>query len=230
LERHLQPSRVTQVFRAEEDVGGKASPDAKDWPWLRPDVGGRESEEVEDKGRLLLDSIIRTSEQNSRAKQRLREKQTELDAGENMAPEMINPGLDGLERQFHSSCGVTSNEGGSRTRSWSETASGQTLEPLDFSFEDEDDGSNRQVLFGRDHDVGDDDEEALGNSIHQLNHSAVPSSSDMDNFRQSLDSATSMVFHRRTGLPLTSSPAPLRKGKANFDYDSSINSPHDIKR
>lgn len=38
-----------------------------------------------------------------------------------------------------------------------------------------------------------------------------------------------MVFHARTGLPLTSSPAPLRKGKICFDYDSSLNSVTAIK-
>lgn len=32
------------------------------------------------------------------------------------------------------------------------------------------------------------------------------------------------------GLPLTSSPAPLRRGHGKFDYDSAIASPHDIKR
>jgi len=32
------------------------------------------------------------------------------------------------------------------------------------------------------------------------------------------------------GLPLTSSPAPLRRGLGKFDYDSAISSPHDIKK
>ena len=35
---------------------------------------------------------------------------------------------------------------------------------------------------------------------------------------------------RVSGLPLTSSPAPLRRGKGKFDYDSAISTPHDIKR
>lgn len=39
----------------------------------------------------------------------------------------------------------------------------------------------------------------------------VPSTSDTAKFRQSLDHAASMVFHSRTGLPLTSSPAPVRR-------------------
>ena len=38
-----------------------------------------------------------------------------------------------------------------------------------------------------------------------------------------------MVFQRRTGLPLTSSPAPMRRG-IKFDFDSGINTPKDIKR
>ncbi|XP_063878819.1 atos homolog protein A-like isoform X2 [Scylla paramamosain] len=50
----------------------------------------------------------------------------------------------------------------------------------------------------------------------------IPSASAKAQFRRSLDSATNMVFHSKTGLPLTSSPAPLRKGK-RFDYDSTLN-------
>lgn len=70
----------------------------------------------------------------------------------------------------------------------------------------------------------------LSFSTNLLDHSAVPSTSEMDKFRYRLDSAASMVFHSRTGLPLTSSPAPLRRGKSCFDYDSSINSVSGIKR
>lgn len=57
----------------------------------------------------------------------------------------------------------------------------------------------------------------------------IPSASEKAQFRRSLDSATNMVFHSKTGLPLTSSPAPLRKGKS-FDYDSSLNNIAAIKR
>ncbi|XP_032673700.1 uncharacterized protein LOC116845301 [Odontomachus brunneus] len=52
----------------------------------------------------------------------------------------------------------------------------------------------------------------------------VPSALEQERFRRSLENATSMVFHSRTGLPLTSSPAPLRRGSCCFDYDSSLNS------
>lgn len=58
----------------------------------------------------------------------------------------------------------------------------------------------------------------------------IPSPTDQAKFRKSFDNAASMVFHSRTGLPLTSSPAPVRKGKKCFDYDSSINSVSAIKR
>ncbi|XP_017784073.1 PREDICTED: protein FAM214A isoform X2 [Nicrophorus vespilloides] len=57
----------------------------------------------------------------------------------------------------------------------------------------------------------------------------IPSPFEKAKFRKNLDSAASMVFHSRTGLPLTSSPAPIRRGKSCFDYDSSINSVSDIK-
>lgn len=52
----------------------------------------------------------------------------------------------------------------------------------------------------------------------------VPTASERERFRRSFDSAASMVFHTRTGLPLTSSPAPVRRGTSHFDYDSSLNS------
>lgn len=58
----------------------------------------------------------------------------------------------------------------------------------------------------------------------------VPSAIEQANFRKNLDNAASMVFHSRTGLPLTSSPAPVRRGKSCFDFDSSINSVSAIKR
>lgn len=58
----------------------------------------------------------------------------------------------------------------------------------------------------------------------------VPSQVEKARFKKDLDNAASMVFHSRTGLPLTSSPAPVRRGKTCFDFDSSINSVSAIKR
>jgi hypothetical protein len=58
----------------------------------------------------------------------------------------------------------------------------------------------------------------------------VPSALDKAKFRRSLDSAASMVFHSRTGLPLTSSPAPVRRGTTCFDFDSTLNSVSAIRR
>ncbi|KAK8743209.1 hypothetical protein OTU49_017399 [Cherax quadricarinatus] len=85
------------------------------------------------------------------------------------------------------------------------------------------------------------EEEDFGVQLRDLNHVddevekicngkgvPIPSASEKAQFRRSLDSATNMVFHSKTGLPLTSSPAPLRKGK-RFDYDSSLNSVAAIK-
>ncbi|XP_063237686.1 atos homolog protein A isoform X2 [Bacillus rossius redtenbacheri] len=57
-----------------------------------------------------------------------------------------------------------------------------------------------------------------------LSDRPVPSALDKAKFRRSFDSAASMVFHSRTGLPLTSSPAPVRRGTSRFDFDSSLNS------
>lgn len=58
----------------------------------------------------------------------------------------------------------------------------------------------------------------------------VPSPTEVDRFRWRFDSAASMVFHTKTGLPLTSSPAPLRRGNNCFDFDDSINGISGIKR
>ncbi|XP_026742198.1 protein FAM214A [Trichoplusia ni] len=57
----------------------------------------------------------------------------------------------------------------------------------------------------------------------------VPSPTEMDRFRWRFDSAASMVFSTKTGLPLTSSPAPLRRGNNCFDFDDSINGISGIK-
>lgn len=60
---------------------------------------------------------------------------------------------------------------------------------------------------------------------------SIPSANKKAAFRKSFDSATSMVFHSRNGLPLTSSPAPMRRrGGIKFDFDSGISTPKDIKR
>nr|CAD7414599.1 unnamed protein product [Timema poppensis] len=59
---------------------------------------------------------------------------------------------------------------------------------------------------------------------------SIPSALDKAKFRRSFDSAASMVFHSRTGLPLTSSPAPVRRGTSRFDFDSSLNSVSAIRR
>jgi len=123
-----------------------------------------------------------------------------------------------------------------RIRSFSETCNSsrngfdakQALRPLDFSFDDFDDtwsltaesveslnNSNLHTSDKRRNSTDDDD--------------SVPSANKKNAFRKSFDSATSMVFQSRTGLPLTSSPAPMRRG-IKFDFDSGINTPKDIKR
>lgn len=62
------------------------------------------------------------------------------------------------------------------------------------------------------------------------NSHVVPSAAEKLKFRRSLDSATSMVFHKKTGLPLTSSPAPIRKSGTCFDFDSSLTTVAAIKK
>lgn len=79
----------------------------------------------------------------------------------------------------------------------------------------------------------DDDKEVQidgKNGANDISNNNIPSALEQAKFRKNLDSAASMVFHSRTGLPLTSSPAPVRRGKSCFDFDSSINSVSAIKR
>lgn len=120
------------------------------------------------------------------------------------------------------------------------------LQPLDLSFDqdisywsDHDhQRGNRSPLSSVQSPTTDyfEDEEDFEDNLESSNTDkenlpSIPTSNDKDTFRQSFASATSMVFHRRTGLPLTSSPAPLRKGpKSKFDFDSTLTSPNDIKR
>ncbi|CAG0917090.1 unnamed protein product [Notodromas monacha] len=82
----------------------------------------------------------------------------------------------------------------------------------------------------REEEDEDIEEESLHVSEARLAKRDVPSRTAQDEFRRSLDSAASLVFHQRTGLPLTSSPAPARRGKASdFGFDSSLTSVHAIK-
>ena len=125
--------------------------------------------------------------------------------------------------------------GSMRVRSYSEASSPfmfsfgtpnifQTLEPLDMSFEDFDD----HLSFSTDSiEIEERRSEKRRSSIDE---DSVPSANKKAAFRKSFDSATSMVFHSRNGLPLTSSPAPMRRGGIKFDFDCRISTPKDIKR
>ena len=93
------------------------------------------------------------------------------------------------------------------------------LQPLDFSFDCEAEESWDTA--------GSSSGEKRRNSVED--EETVPSANKKNAFRKSFDSAASMVFQRRTGLPLTSSPAPMRRG-IKFDFDSGIATPKDIKR
>jgi len=128
------------------------------------------------------------------------------------------------------------NEISNRVRSYSETCSNgvkipekkfrPTLQPLDFTFDDYDDNwlSTAESYETYNSSFNGDKRRK---SIDE--DDSVPSANKKNAFRKSFDSAASMVFQRRTGLPLTSSPAPMRRG-IKFDFDSGINTPKDIKR
>ena len=95
------------------------------------------------------------------------------------------------------------------------------LDPLDISFE------SFEFDWSRFGEAGERVEKRRVEE--EEDDESVPSSNKKNAFRKSFNSATSMVFHRRTGLPLTSSPAPMRRG-VKFDFDSGISNPKDIKR
>lgn len=84
----------------------------------------------------------------------------------------------------------------------------------------------QKITFDNDNTESDQEEK----NKQTQNGIGIPTASDQAKFRKNLDSAASMVFHSRTGLPLTSSPAPVRRGKSCFDFDSSINSVSAIRR
>ena len=128
------------------------------------------------------------------------------------------------------------NQVSNRIRSYSETCSNgvkipekksrPTLQPLDFTFDDYDENwSSTTESFETYNNSFNGDKRRI--SIDE--DDSVPSANKKNAFRKSFDSAASMVFQRRTGLPLTSSPAPMRRG-IKFDFDSGINTPKDIKR
>jgi len=154
------------------------------------------------KSDILLGAILRTCERN---------RHLEADG----SPQQVSNGLKGR-----------------RLRTESENIGQQChhlLEPLDLSFDNSKDWSE---------DDEEEEEEEEPEEVQQTSRRSsfsqgeghVPTPDECASFRQSFDSATSMVFHRRTGLPLTSSPAPLRRGRDKFDFDDSITSPHAIKK
>lgn len=67
------------------------------------------------------------------------------------------------------------------------------------------------------------------NNVNSTKTIPVPSAQDKLKFRRSLDSAAQLVFHRCSGFPLTSSPAPVRRNHNSFSFDSSLNSVSAIK-
>jgi hypothetical protein len=121
-----------------------------------------------------------------------------------------------------------------RTRSYSETAndvwnSKKDLAPLDISFESF--NESWSTLPNKPAESIENYNQITGdkrrNSVED--NYIVPSTIKKNAFKKSFDSAASMVFQSRNGLPLTSSPAPMRRG-IKFDFDSGINTPKDIKR
>lgn len=194
---------VTQVYRAETVSPTPAQQQQQ-----------HHHQPPQSKAELLLSSIVRTSERN----QRLSEEEAKVVVGEYLHVNVDEEEEEGELCDKFSSLDTAGTKIG-------------RLDPLDLSFDNDGVSSiwSDELSVGGRSPLDVSDEEVAVNGISQVLID-VPSSAQKDTFRKSFDSATSMVFHRRTGLPLTSSPAPLRKGKAKFDFDSTISSPNDIKR
>ncbi len=172
-----------------------------------------------DKSEILLGAIIRTSERN--------EKESGSDSGE---PEDTWKKIwkKKEENWLHSQInhGLLPSLGGARSKKAVEVPQRRTRRRLcdedvvgyEDEVEDEEDEDDEGLI-----------EDGLARAVSPSG-GVIPTLSDQEGFQKNFSSATSMVFHGRTGLPLTSSPAPLRKGKSKFEFDSSISSPNDIKR
>ncbi|CAH1789359.1 unnamed protein product [Owenia fusiformis] len=58
----------------------------------------------------------------------------------------------------------------------------------------------------------------------------VPSAQEKATYRKSVDSSSNIIFHHSTGLPMQSSPAPMKKRThERFEYDHSLNTVKSIK-
>jgi len=126
-------------------------------------------------------------------------------------------------------CNQVESDDGSESNGFVSDDSTHDLENDEYC---EDDGQD-QVQVCAEEDYAEDENSCSSKSETlsgtKSSQRAIPTFNETLKFRRYLDSATSMVFHGKTGLPLTSSPAPLRKGLDRFDFDSSLVSPARIK-
>ena len=198
----LNPLPVAQVYRAET------------------------SAEV-DKCDILLGAIIRTSERNEVEKGTAAEDDEGASGGnygwKRLWRRKAGDGEEEDEEAIKSQInhGITSS---SRRDRCSRTASASFETSIDDDYECAEEEEE-------DEDFAEDVE--VKTEIKAVDKANVtPTQSETEGFRKNFSSATSMVFHGRTRLPLTSSPAPLRRGagSSSFGFDSSITSPDGVKR
>ena len=203
----VNPLPVAQVYRAETS-----------------------SREV-DKCDILLGAIIRTSERN----------EVEKGEGELADDESAKGGNYGWKRLWKRKAGdgeeddmiksqinhgITTRSAVRSSNSRPDRCSRTTAASFETSIDDD---------YEYEEDDEDDEEfgEVVRTEVKAVDKTNVtPTQTETDGFRKNFSSATAMVFHGRTRLPLTSSPAPLRRGGAGsaFGFDSSITSPDGVKR
>ncbi len=208
---NLPADLVTQVYRAEIPP----LPPMPSQPQESQNIHDDKSEEGGlSKSDILLGAILRTGERN-------RHLEEDSDIEQLQSPLKIPA---------------------SRLRTVSDNPDNYRIDPLDLTLGSPKDGwsdefDDDEASEEEEDEEGDDVEDILErppssrrSSFSDAAGHYVPTPDECVSFRQSFDSATAMVFHKRTGLPLTSSPAPLRRGHDKFDYDDSITSPLDIKK
>lgn len=182
---------------------------------------------VANKADVLLNAILRTSSTNGEAKS-----PQESAEDERSLPSVLNKKLHRLRQLFkrEQECSIFNNAYNVSSKSKQrveyvkspESSPGTSRHDSNsHSTNFEEPGIVREPTSSTSHEDGgreDSDEE------DDSSDKTVPSVIEQERFRRSLENAASMVFHSRTGLPLTSSPAPLRRGSCCFDFDSSLNS------
>ena len=175
-----------------------------------------------DKCDILLGAIIRTSERNEEETGQIIDKDDESASG-NYGWKRLWKNKSGDSEKEDGLIKSQINHGITRSASSRPEHCERTFDTSidnDYEYEEEDE---------EDEEFGGAEVKTKIKAVDETDN-VTPTQTETDGFRKNFSSATAMVFHGRTRLPLTSSPAPLRRGAGSFGFDSSITSPDGVKR